>query len=710
MKISTILDKIDEKQLFVPAFQREYVWKRDDAKMLVDSLIKEYPTGTMLTWETANPPELKGPHKYNEKQGAVRLLLDGQQRVTTLFMLIRGQIPPYYTQAEIMNDTRGLYVNLATLELAYYMKTRMDNDPYWQNITDVFQGKVSAFDLQASFEKLKRALGVEELKGLNDNINAVARIKERDFPEQTIPVKANIREAIDIFYKVNASGVALTDAELALAQISGYWPQARDLFKAKLAQLEKEGFAFKLDFLMYVLLGCLHHQGSDMRKLHGEENKPALVEAWKRLESQVLDYVVNLLRSSAFVDHLHEISSPYAVVPIIVYCFDKQGKHLSDLQTRKLVKWFYYSQIRARYVSQLPQKLDRDLRILTESKQPFDDLLQVIAEERPLTVQAMEFVGRAVQHPLFSMVRWYLKSRGAVCLTTGMSLRKNMGKKYQLELDHIFPYSRLKKAGYGKGNRVKYALAQEFTNRSLLTQTANRSKQAMEPAVYLAEVKTRFPNALALQCIPEEPELWQLSNYETFLETRRELLASKINEFLDEITLTQKAEVPATIEDLIQEGESDELEFKSTLRWDLKKGEVNKKLEEVIAKTVAALANGQGGTLVIGVEDDGNVIGLEHDYLSLNGATRDGFEVHLRQVLNEGLGVAFVASKVKVAFHEIGECEVCQVDVEPATQPMVLVTKDKNGLKVEKFYVRSGNASHEMPMREMSAYVKDRFH
>jgi len=63
MKISTILDKIDENQLFIPAFQREYVWKRDDAKELIDSLIKEYPTGTMLMWETANPPELKGPYK-----------------------------------------------------------------------------------------------------------------------------------------------------------------------------------------------------------------------------------------------------------------------------------------------------------------------------------------------------------------------------------------------------------------------------------------------------------------------------------------------------------------------------------------------------------------------------------------------------------------------------------------------------------------------
>ena len=710
MKISTILDKIDEKQLFVPAFQREYVWKRDDAKSLVDSLIKEYPTGTMLTWETASPPELKGPHKYNEKQGAVRLLLDGQQRVTTLYMLIKGQIPAYYTQAEIMNDTRGLYVNLATLELAYYMKTRMDNDPYWQNITDVFQGKVSAFDLQASFEKVKKSLSVDDLKGLNANINAVIRIKDREFPEQTIPVRANIREAIDIFYKVNASGVALTDAELALAQISGFWPQARDLFKAKLAQLEKEGFALPLDFLMYVLLGCLHHMGSDMRKLHDEENKPALLAAWKRLDEQVLDYVMNLLRTSAYVDHIHEISSPYALVPIIVYCFDKAGKHLSDIETRKLVKWFYYSQIRARYVSQLPQKLDRDLRMLTESRQPFDDLLQVIAEERPLEVVPYEFEGRAIQHPLFSMVRWYLKSRGAVCLATGVSLRKNMGKKYQLELDHIFPYSRLKKAGYGKGNRVKYALAQEFTNRALLTQTANRSKLAMEPAVYLAEVRKQYPKALALQCIPENADLWKLENYEQFLKARRELLTENINEFLGKITLTEEAAAPATIEDLIREGESDELEFKATMRWDVKEGVTSKKMEEVIVKTVAALANGQGGTLVIGVDDDGKIIGLEYDYQSLGGGDRDKFEVHLRNVLNEHLGVAFVASRVQIGFHEVQGLEVCQVDVEPATQPAIIATRDKNGQKVEKFYVRSGNASHEMPMSEMNAYVKERFH
>ena len=120
MRISQILDKIDENQLFVPAFQREYVWKKDDAKELVASLLKEYPTGTMLTWETNNPPELKGDWEYTSSQGAVKLILDGQQRITTLYMLIRGEIPPYNMLKEITHDTRNLYINIETMELQYY--------------------------------------------------------------------------------------------------------------------------------------------------------------------------------------------------------------------------------------------------------------------------------------------------------------------------------------------------------------------------------------------------------------------------------------------------------------------------------------------------------------------------------------------------------------------------------------------------------------
>lgn len=147
MKISQILDKLDANQLFIPAFQREYIWKRDNVKDLISSLIREYPTGTMLTWETNSPPELKGNWQYNPLQWSVKIILDGQQRITTLYMLIRGSIPPYYKESEILQDPRNLYINISSLDLQYYKQTLMQNDPYWVNITDIFTKKVRERDL-----------------------------------------------------------------------------------------------------------------------------------------------------------------------------------------------------------------------------------------------------------------------------------------------------------------------------------------------------------------------------------------------------------------------------------------------------------------------------------------------------------------------------------------------------------------------------------
>ena len=424
MKISQILDKIDERQLFVPAFQREYVWRRTDAKNLISSLMQEYPTGTMLTWETNNPPELKGEHKYDPRQGAVKLILDGQQRVTTLYMLMTGEIPPYYQEHEITHDIRNLYVNVETLQLEYYKKNIMSSSALWVNLTDIFKGQVRSRDV---IEKLEEENDGERISReredvIDDSFKAIERIRDRDFPEQIIPPKASIKEAIDIFYIVNASGVNLTDAELALAQISGYWPQARELFKAKLVEMAEHGYVFKLDFIIYVLLGCIHNLGSKMERLHSAENKERVQATWKRLDEDVLDYVFNIMKSQAYIDHTKEVNSVYAFVPIIVYAFNKEGERMNEMEIKKAIKWFYYSQIRYRYISQLQQKLDKDLGIIARESNPFDKLLNIIALERPLEINKDEFIGVDVRNALWGIMRFYFKSKDAKCLTTGISI------------------------------------------------------------------------------------------------------------------------------------------------------------------------------------------------------------------------------------------------------------------------------------------------
>ncbi|MEI6532958.1 MAG: DUF262 domain-containing protein [Candidatus Roizmanbacteria bacterium] len=708
MKISQILDKIDEKQLFIPAFQREYVWSRDNAKKLIGSLIREYPTGSMLLWETNTPPELKGGHQYDPRQGSVKIILDGQQRITTLYLLIRNKIPPYYKESEILKDPRGLYVDISKLRLEYYKDTIMSKNPYWINVTDILQRTVRERDIIRNIVDSGKTLSRNEEDKISDNFRAIESIPDKEFIEQHIPVKASLKEAIDIFYIVNASGVNLTEAELALAQISGYWPQARETFKKKLEELKNNGFIFKLDFIVYCLLGIIYSVGSDMTRLHDPLNCQNIKDTWLKLESHVLDYVVNLLRSKAFIDHSDEINSIYALVPIIVFVYKKEKNSLTDQEIKKIIKWLYYTQIRQRYVSQLPQKLDKDISIVTRSTNPFDELLQIIKLERPLEISPDEFEGVDIRNALFSLMRWYFKSKNAICFTTGIGIRQNMGKKYSLEWDHIFPYSILKEAGYNLNNRYKYALAQEITNRVILTQIANRRKSNKLPEEYLKDVSVRFPTALALQVIPANQELWKIDNYEAFLKTRRIMLANELNNFLTNITVTEQSYEEVPIEEIIVEGESSEMEFKSSLRWNYKEQKVDKALEQVIMKSVAGFNNCEGGMILIGVDDQGEALGLDNDYRELNG-TKDEFELHLRNLLNSSFGNVFSIRHVEVTFPEINSRQICKIVVKKGVQPKYIEATDKMGQKTKKFYVRSGNSTIELKIDEVADYINMRF-
>ena len=462
---------------------------------------------------------------------------------------------------------------------------------------------------------------------------------------------------------------------------------------------------------MYALLATVHRIGSKMEKLHAPDNKINIQNTWKVLKEQVLDYTFNLLQSHAYVDHTSEINSVYALIPIITYVYLKQTHKLSEDEIRKAVKWFYYSQIRFRYISQLPQKLDKDLGIVGKSENPFDELLKLIEEERPLEIKPSEFVGRDIRHPLFSLMRWYFKSIDAVCLGTGLHLRRNMGSNYELERDHIFAYSVLRDSEYYDMNdRFDYALAQEITNRAILTRIENRTKLAKHADVYLQNVKDQFPNALVMQCIPDDKELWKIESYRQFLKTRRELLANKLNYFLNNISLTpEKVKTEIDLEEIIKSGEHGFLEFKSSMRWNLREARTDKKMEEIILKGISAFSNSEGGKLLIGVADNGEIIGLQDDYNSLKDANKDCFELHLRNLINNAFGTDYATTNVKINFPIIDENEICEIDIKAGTKPLFLEVTGKNGQKQKKFYVRSGNSSQDLAIDEVASYVKSRF-
>ena len=164
------------------------------------------------------------------------------------------------------------------------------------------------------------------------------------------------------------------------------------------------------------------------------------------------------------------------------------------------------------------------------------------------------------------------------------------------------------------------------------------------------------------------------------------------------------------VKKIIEEGESTNVEFKSTLRYDNNTQKMNKALEEVIMKSIAAFSNTEGGRLFIGITNDGEIIGLEHDYSTLKQPNRDFFELHLRTLIETYYGNAFSAEGIRIDFIVEDGKDICVVYVTKGKEPVYTKITNKQGAKEEKFYIRVGNSSREIAnASEIIAYVKKHF-
>jgi membrane protein YdbS with pleckstrin-like domain len=153
------------------------------------------------------------------------------------------------------------------------------------------------------------------------------------------------------------------------------------------------------------------------------------------------------------------------------------------------------------------------------------------------------------------------------------------------------------------------------------------------------------------------------------------------------------------VETLLTRAEDERLEFKATLRWDLRASRVNRQLERAVLKSVAAFLNSGGGYVVVGVSDGREVVGLEHDCRTIQFPGVDGFENHFTLVFNGSIGAAF-RPLVRLHFRKLREKDICLVEVNPSPRP-AYVRFDG----AEEFYVRTGNTTTSLSLSEAAAYL-----
>ena len=534
----------------------------------------------------------------------------------------------------------------------------MRDDPAWRRVIDCFvDPTINVFEI-AQAKGLEGQEAFASSQRLNDNLNRIRAISDVEIPEQIIPHHATLDEAIDIFDRVNSQGTRLTDAELALTHITGKWPVARRAMKEKIGECADHHFEFDLTFMTRALTTVVTNRA--LFEVIHDRPRDELERGWSNL-NKALDYLLAFLPKRAFISTSDDMNTSNALIPVVAFLSLNKWKFPDDETAKHALNWLYAALMWARYTGQTDQRLEADVALVVREAHPWDFLRSAIIHQRGrIKVEPSDLAGRGAQSPFYRAAFILAKAHGAVDWFNGLPLGDTGDGSYGVHSHHVFPQAVLYSKGFDPDDYTHRQLVNEIANRAFLTADSNQTLSDGLPEEYLPQVEKRFPGALSSQFIPMDPALWQVERYREFLEVRRSLIARKLNEFMDSLVSVPEKPHRRPVSELIGLGESYTLEFKSTLQWDVVQGGMNKVLRLSCLKTIAAFCNSEGGTLVVGVEDDGTIIGLQKD-LSLLQGSLDQFEQtgdRLLEALRDGREVLLVAGdqrRVSLAGEAVGK-------------------------------------------------------
>ena len=520
MKIGDIINDIDTEALALPVFQRGYVWNRKQVKELMSSLYHGYPVGSLLTWATrAEQVDVRGGIDRNS--GPIELLLDGQQRVTSLYGIVRGQ-PPAFFDGDQAAFT-GLYFNLKTEEFEFLARSRANADPLWVSVTTVFSDSGTLM-AELSGNPDHR----ENLSGYMQRAVKLMQVKDADLPIQKITGEDKTTDkVVDIFNKVNSGGTKLSKGDLALARIGARWPTVRTEMQLRLNKWKDAGFNANLDWVLRCM-NTIITGSSELDRLESEKvEQEALKDSLQKVENAV-DRLLEAMRSHLYMDIDRVYNGKQAFPVMVKYLVDNGGRFPNQATMAQLLHWYVSVAIWGRFSGSVETVINQDLAALASSS-PIESLLRNLRlsqGERRIAPENFDLdYGKARFYPMLYVMSRIQDSRD---WGSGNRLRHHsLGDHTNLELHHIFPKSYLRRNG------VSAKDANNIGNIAFQTRETNRAIGNKPPAEYMPKVAEDWPDALESQWIPMNPELWKVKNYRRFLDERQKLLANSANEMLD---------------------------------------------------------------------------------------------------------------------------------------------------------------------------------
>lgn len=561
--ISTLVDMYKRGELRLPEIQRHYVWRATRVRDLLDSLYRGYPSGSILMWETDEPVPTRDFAITQDTTAFAgrKLLLDGQQRLTSLTAVLNGdpvsvrgrkrpidvlfnlehpegpptevvevdsdEESPFTPDDELADDTEDAEDNGQLLIERLNRRTfvvaskNIAAQPNWVSVSDVFKSSDTTILEKAGIESFKDPRYQKYI----DRLTKLRQLKSYTYVVHVLEREMSYEEVTEIFVRVNSLGAKLRSSDLALAQMTSRWPNLLKLLEGFQDECEKVWFTIDQGQLVRAIVVFATKQC--LFRTVGITPIERLKQGWEEAK-EGLRFAINFLRTNAGIEDESLLSSPMFIHALAAVSHVKDNK-LTQKEQKALLHWLLVANARGRYSRGSTETLlNEDLAIIFRSGDVSALLEPVKRQFGRLHVEPGDLASRGANSPLFSLSYLALKHNGAKDWFSGLGVSlTHQGKMHFIQWHHVFPKSLLKERGFETGE------INEIANMAFITGQTNRRISNKEPGEYLPDiVKKQGQGTLESQRVPENPELWKLDNYRQFLVARREALAQCMNDYI----------------------------------------------------------------------------------------------------------------------------------------------------------------------------------
>ena len=738
--LGSLMKAIGLGEIGLPDIQRPFVWKNAKVRDLFDSMYKGYPVGYFLFWQNALATDTHAIGTDSKQKPPKLVIVDGQQRLTSLYAVIRSipVIRQNFESERIQIAFNPLEEKFEVVDAAILRDKAFlpDISMLWSDKTDVFE----ILDKYLEGLGSSREVTNDEKKKIKKSITGLQNLLS--FPFTALELAADIdEEAVsDVFVRINSKGTPLNQADFILTLMSVFWDEGRTALESFCREARKPtkgqpssfnhfiepspdqmlrvgvGVAFKRAVLKYVysiLRGKDLETGKFSEDRRIEQFKSLELAQSKALNLQYWHDFLNCIRQAGFRSTKMISSKNNLLFSYILYLIGRTEYSIPEFELRSVIaRWFFMSAVTGRFTGSPESAMEFDLARLRTVKTgkefiaALDSVCEVtltndfwavtlpndLATSSPRSPSLFAYLASLV---LLDSRALFSKLKIADLLDPATQANRSA-----VERHHLCPKSYLAKQGISATRDTN-----QIANYAWLEWGDNSDISDSPPKDYFPVMKARFSQHEMDQMNRWHalPANWEQMEYNDFLLHRRELMARVIADGYATLSAakTESGEDKKEMDlaTLIAIGESDAIEFKSTLRTNLHTGQQDPRMEATVLKTLAGFLNTKGGTLIVGVSDDGEPVGLQHDKFP----NEDKMALHLVNIIKARLGVQAM-TQLHIHFDDQDDTRVLVVRCSSSATPVFM-----NDEKLEKFYIRTGPSSTELTASQTQEYIKQRF-